>query len=138
MGLLKREETMMRQKSYIWLIFISILALNGCQSVIGNVVPEGGPSMENVYDSMGVAKDLDRFNTNSNAEADLERIRQTKIPLSYAPAGLNTFRKLPNPELNLYIYPHFAGTDEIPIPGYYTTFSAYDRTHYALASETTH
>jgi conjugative transfer region lipoprotein (TIGR03751 family) len=35
----------------------------------------------------------------------------------------------------MYVFPHFAGKDEVPIPGYYTAFNAYTQEHYALPSE---
>ena len=36
------------------------------------------------------------------------------------------FRKLPNPQLVLYVYPHFSAAGD-PIPGYATWFTVYER-----------
>lgn len=44
----------------------------------------------------------------------------------------NLFPELPNPQLVMYVYPHFAGQDEAPIPGYSTAFHLYEREHYAM------
>lgn len=133
-----------------WLI-AALFFLTGCQSVTGNVVPQQGPSMESVYDSMGVASPHKALPANSKAvdnasmaEADLTSIRSTRRPQEtggYSSSAVRTssttiFKKLPNPELQLYVYPHLTGTDEIPIPGYYTALSAYEKTHYALPEET--
>jgi conjugative transfer region lipoprotein (TIGR03751 family) len=189
----------------VCLLFL-MLNISGCHGVAGNVIPQKGPSMEAVYDSMGTSKNSNdasasdnrtasknshsafsvssTFSTSStspasaasiaenktvdveaaeateateNSEADLEGIRHTiekkereekeerkeKVRSTALADGIHTsalypFKKLPNPELKLYVYPHFAGNDEIPIPGYYTEFTAYERTHYALPSETIH
>lgn len=43
------------------------------------------------------------------------------------------FPMLPNPQVMLYIYPHFQ--DGLPIHGNWTTFAMYPSNHYALPSE---
>jgi len=45
------------------------------------------------------------------------------------------FHRLPNPDLIMYVFPHFAGTDPVPIPGYSTVFPLYQRVQYALPGE---
>jgi len=131
------------KKSFLYL-FLFTTFLSGCHGVAGNVIPQSGPSMENVYDSMGTPKNVHpsaaETKANNTAEPDLADIRQKKVAEHYSSARTHTdamhpFQKLPNPELKLYVYPHFAGNDEIPIPGYYTPFNAYEKTHYALPSE---
>ena len=37
------------------------------------------------------------------------------------------FQRLPNPDLVMYVYPHLAGTDPVPVPGYTTVFPLYQR-----------
>jgi conjugative transfer region lipoprotein (TIGR03751 family) len=44
--------------------------------------------------------------------------------------GLKDFHQLPNPELKLYLYPHFAGKEQLPVPGYFTVFSVYERDYF--------
>lgn len=46
----------------------------------------------------------------------------------------NNFVRLPNPTLNLFIYPHLT-QDGHPVPGYTTVFSMYAKDHYALPNE---
>ncbi len=46
-----------------------------------------------------------------------------------------TFPRLPNPSLVLYIFPHLAGAERTPVPGYVTTFPLYERVEYALPGE---
>jgi hypothetical protein len=86
----------------------------------GNVVPETGPTMENVYDSMETGK------------APTSSVVEQPIQLTTSD---NVFHKTPNPQLIMYVYPHFAGKDGIPIPGYYTAFNGYEKDHYALSKE---
>jgi conjugative transfer region lipoprotein (TIGR03751 family) len=47
------------------------------------------------------------------------------------------FHRLPNPELVLYVFPHLAGSDPVPVPGYSTVFPFYRRAPYALPGERT-
>ena len=46
------------------------------------------------------------------------------------------FPRLPNPTLVMYVFPHLAGPERVPIPGYATTFTLYRHTEYALPGET--
>ncbi|OGA58505.1 MAG: conjugal transfer protein [Burkholderiales bacterium RIFCSPHIGHO2_01_FULL_64_960] len=45
------------------------------------------------------------------------------------------FQRLPNPDLSMYVYPHLAGTDPVPVPGYTTVFPLYQRVQYAMPGE---
>lgn len=63
-----------------------------------------------------------------------ERIRYTR---EAANEIHSQFRRLPNPDLVMYVYPHLAGgTEQVPIPGYSTVFPLYSRTPYAMPGET--
>lgn len=42
------------------------------------------------------------------------------------------FHRLPNPDLVMYVFPHLAGTDPVPVPGYSTVFPLYQRVQYAM------
>lgn len=108
------------------LVFITGLTsfLTACASMSGNVVPEKGPTMEQVYDSMPVMKSENI----PNKQVQLE----TKLTENIVG---HEFHKLPNPELKIYVYPHLSGNDHVPIPGYYTVFNAYTQDHYELANQ---
>jgi conjugative transfer region lipoprotein (TIGR03751 family) len=45
------------------------------------------------------------------------------------------FFRLPNPDLVMYVFPHLAGTEPVPVPGYSTVFSFYQRVQYAMPGE---
>jgi len=110
----------------------------------GNVIPNKGPTMERIYDDMGKDKSA---NHSAEASGDLTSLRKSvatekNTRVATLPAQVNRyaaaqeFHKLPNPELHLYVFPHLAGQDQVPVPGYYTAFNAYEHDHYALPQET--
>jgi conjugative transfer region lipoprotein, TIGR03751 family len=45
------------------------------------------------------------------------------------------FKRLPNPDLVMYVYPHLAGTDPVPVPGYTTIFPLHTKVQYAMPGE---
>jgi conjugative transfer region lipoprotein (TIGR03751 family) len=45
------------------------------------------------------------------------------------------FHRLPNPDLVMYVFPHFAGTVPVPVPGYSTVFALYQGVQYAMPGE---
>ncbi|WP_030132243.1 TIGR03751 family conjugal transfer lipoprotein [Pseudomonas sp. QTF5] len=45
------------------------------------------------------------------------------------------FHRLPNPDLVMYVFPHRAGTEAVPVPGYSTVFSLHQRVQYAMPGE---
>lgn len=116
----------------MFLSLVTLINVTGCSHVAGNVVPQRGPTMEQVYDSMEAdsesnIKQLVRDESKEKARLDAKIHVASKAP--------NEFQKIPNPELHMYVYPHLAGHDEIPIPGYATVFNVYTRDHYVLSSE---
>lgn len=111
------------------LMFVTILTnlLSGCSSMRGNVVPQQGPTMEQVYDTMSAE-------TTHQPPRVVRSSLASQLPV-YAVDG--EFKKLANPALKIYVFPHLAGNDEVPIPGYYTVFNAYEHDHYALRNDRT-
>lgn len=47
------------------------------------------------------------------------------------------FERLPNPDLVMYVFPHLAGTQGVPVPGYSTVFPLHERVLYAMPGERT-
>lgn len=45
------------------------------------------------------------------------------------------FKRLPNPDLMMYVFPHLAGSDPVPVPGYSTVFPLYQKVQYAMPGE---
>ena len=120
------------------LVWISV-TLAGCASTKESVLPQDGPSMKAIYDihfeSIGVADPLAiRHELGSrplgNDDEDLAGYSRTAL------TELETiFPRLPNPTLVMYVFPHLAGIERVPVPGYATTFPLYERIEYALPGE---
>ena len=120
------------------LVWISA-ALAGCAGTKEAVLPQDGPSMKAIYDAhvdaLGAADPLAvRRALNGRP------VRDGAIDLAgYARTAhteLETrFPRLPNPTLVMYVFPHLAGTERVPVPGYATTFPLYERVEYALPGE---
>ena len=119
------------------------LALAGCASK-DTLLPPGDHSM----------LDLWRTHTSSvqGAEGRLnEAQQQLRRPLSdgdeqpssgsrgdlrqRAKALHQQFPRLPNPDLVMYVFPHLAGEESVPVPGYSTVFPLYQHVPYALPGE---
>lgn len=121
-----------------FLLIISISsALIACSHVAGNIVPDKGPTMESIYDDLGEEgrkiHSVDPvFLSPATSVGDASQRERSSQPQGSIPAASPIFDVLPNPELMIYIFPHLAGTEGLPIPGYWTVFSAYPRTLYAL------
>lgn len=74
------------------------------------------------------------------APAITPALQETDNPLpAYTRTAQNEiysqFKRLPNPDLVLYVFPHLTGTDPAPVPGYSTVFPLYQRVQYAMPGE---
>ncbi|QXI31201.1 TIGR03751 family conjugal transfer lipoprotein [Pseudomonas vanderleydeniana] len=121
-------------------LLLGALLSSGCSTDKDHLLPHGPQTMADIWDSQS-APPLERR---------LEEVRQTlQRPLNEAaaaqPAYTRTarneihsqFRRLPNPDLVMYVFPHLAGSDPVPVPGYSTVFPLYQRVQYALPGERT-
>ena len=116
-----------------------ISALSGCAGTKDTVLPSDGPTMKEIYDA--------HFDGMNGASIDGARTQiGNRSPIDSADAldsytrtsetELDThFPRLPNPSLVMYVFPHLAGPARVPVPGYSTTFSMYERTEVALPGE---
>ncbi len=115
------------------------LVLTGCVSTKEAVLPQDGPSMQTIYErhieAMGAHDPLAM-----RKELGHRPIPDTDGALDgYTREAYNeldtTFPRLPNPTLMMYVFPHLAGEEQVPVPGYVTTFPMYERVEYALPGE---
>lgn len=72
--------------------------------------------------------------------SDTERTLSQQTRESYSRTQENeiqqTFPRLPNPDLVMYVFPHLADGNT-PVPGYSTVFPFYSQVQYALPGERT-
>lgn len=47
------------------------------------------------------------------------------------------FKRLPNPDMTMYVFPHLTEGENVPVPGYSTVFPLHTRVNYALPGERT-
>ncbi len=121
------------------LLPIVLISLAGCAASKDTILPLDGASMKTIYtehfsdigmrDTMSVRQELKTRSLKSDA-ADLH---------GYTRDAFNEldvhFPRLPNPTLVMYVFPHLAGAERVPVPGYATTFAMYRQREYALPGE---
>lgn len=127
------------------LISMSVL-LTSCITPGKHLIPENeGYSMAQVYaHETGLGE---QGNANA-AMPDVANVRRNLVSVQTAnqvrrihsdsrPVRRQDFSMLPNPEINLYLFPHMetTGGEQVPIPGYTTGFFLYTQNHFALPSE---
>ena len=113
---------------------------------MSSVMPKQSVTMEKIYDDTGKTHVLQSASSNTNDsskdESSLSEARKEVVQaqalgtaLSETVSTKNTwqnFHKVSNPTLRLYVYPHLAGNDELPVPGYTTAFNAYEKDHWQI------
>jgi len=115
------------------------LGLAGCASTKEAVLPQDGPSMKMIYeqhfseigarDPQAIHHELGGRVIRSGTDALHGYTREAHNEID------TIFPRLPNPTLVMYIFPHLVGEDGVPVPGYATTFTMYERVEYALPGE---
>ena len=121
------------------LLPVVLISLAGCAGSKDTILPADGPSMKTIYTkhfndigmngTMSVRQELKARPLN-NELADLDGyVRDAYNELD------TLFPRLPNPTLVMYVFPHLAGVERLPVPGYSTTFPMYRQVEYALPGE---
>lgn len=118
------------------MLWISLLALAGCTTDREALLPPGEHDIRGVWSSLagGGALSEARLALRRPLEASPEAVHR---PYSRTAANeiRRLFPRLPNPDLILYVYPHLAGSEQAPVPGYSTVLPFYRTVHYALPGE---
>ncbi|MEE4891002.1 TIGR03751 family conjugal transfer lipoprotein [Pseudomonas alliivorans] len=125
--------------------FIAAL-LTGCSTDKEQMLPHGQNTMMDVWNqgttgSAGSASNRQLLDARSELRRPVD-VRTTQ-PLQDGAAYTRTaqneiysqFKRLPNPDLVMYVFPHLAGSDPAPVPGYTTVFPLYQRVQYAMPGE---
>ena len=126
-----------------WTLLISLF-ISGCTTSKDELLPRGPQTMLDLWDmnthstTRGTAdKQLDRARLALHRPA----LETATAAHSYTRSTQNEiysqFKRLPNPDLVMYVFPHLAGSDPVPVPGYSTVFPFYQRVQYAMPGERT-
>ncbi|MGB3288586.1 MAG: TIGR03751 family conjugal transfer lipoprotein [Burkholderiaceae bacterium] len=133
-------------KPLMLMLFVGTLV--GCASSKEELLPHGDQTMLDIWHQEAgdggngqVARrqllDVRQSLRRPMTEADV-RAAPT-IQAGYTRTAANEirrqFQRLPNPDLVMYVFPHLAGTDPVPVPGYSTVFPLYQRVQYAMPGE---
>ena len=121
------------------LLPIILISLTACAGSKDTILPSAGASMKTIY--------TDHFKAIGMRDAMSVRNALKARPLEANVADLGGytrdafneldahFPRLPNPTLVMYVFPHLAGAERVPVPGYATTFPMYRQVEYALPGE---
>jgi conjugative transfer region lipoprotein (TIGR03751 family) len=132
-----------------WLAVLMALAvLGGCATDTQRLLSRGESTMLDIWQQQTAVG-----STGSQAAGQLLDARQSlrrpldeadvrampAINASYTRSAANEIRqlfpRLPNPDLVMYVFPHLAGSEPVPVPGYSTVFPFYQRVQYAMPGE---
>lgn len=122
------------------------MALSGCSTNKETMLPHGPNTMMDVWDggtsgSGGSASSRQMMDARAQLRRPIDAQTQSthQDSKSYTRTAQNEiysqFKRLPNPDLVMYVFPHLAGSDPAPIPGYTTVFPFYQRVQYAMPGE---
>jgi conjugative transfer region lipoprotein (TIGR03751 family) len=134
----------LRSINPLYWILLSALAISGCTTDKDRLLPHGQQTMLEIWDANSHSA------TQNLTDRPLLQARSTLYRTLNEPPQDHTaytrtaqneiysqFKRLPNPDLVMYVFPHLAGSDPVPVPGYSTVFTFYQRVQYAMPGERT-
>jgi len=132
----------LKNKTKLSLIAVAFMLLSGCSTSKDTMLPPGDSTMLELWNdgastthATGEGRTTLRRSLN-----DREQSASTQVAESYSRTQENeiqqTFPRLPNPDMVMYVYPHIADGNA-PVPGYSTVFPFYSQIQYALPGERT-
>lgn len=116
---------------------ISISLLSACATK-DTMIPVPEEDMKTVYDKhmqgMGDGKLIDNRSMlrRPMLEGDVELSDYVRTEKNQLQAR---FKMIPNPTMYMFVAPHLATEDSVPIPGYITEFKMWEKDNYALPGE---
>ena len=126
---------------WIWISLLLALHLAGCSTSKEEMLPHGDHTMLDIWNGGGSVGSQQQLQEARGAPRrpvlDPERLirEHSASPRTAANEIRAQFPRLPNPDLVMYVYPHLAGTQQAPVPGYSTVFPLYEKVQYALPGE---
>jgi conjugative transfer region lipoprotein (TIGR03751 family) len=129
-------------------VVLVVIALAGCATNKEKLLTHSGQTMLDIWnqETGGLAGGgpasralLDARQVLRRPLADADVQGASAVQAGYTRTAQNEiyrqFHRLPNPDLVMYVFPHLAGTDPVPVPGYSTVFPLYQRVQYAIPGE---
>ena len=137
------------KKIHAVMLMTAMVMLAGCSTTSEQLLTNGDETMMDIWNKgTGGAANASQSMQLIDARQELRRPltdtdheRLAADQMSYTRNAqneiYNQFHRLPNPDLVMYVFPHLAGTDPVPVPGYTTVFPLYQRVQYAMPGERT-
>ncbi|MCG7601785.1 TIGR03751 family conjugal transfer lipoprotein [Halomonas sp. McH1-25] len=129
------------------LALAGLALLSGCATTKDELMPTNGVTMQELWkqgSTQGAAMPASAGQqAAAAARGELRRPigtgqlinEHTHYTRNAANEIYSQFSRLPNPDLVMYIYPHLAGGESVPVPGYSTIFPLYNKPQYAMPGE---
>lgn len=123
--------------------FISLLlalAVTGCSTSQETLLPvDENTTMMSIWGqrSGGGGTLADARSQLRRPLADIPVQEQQSYTRTAANEVQSQFRRLPDPDMVMYVFPHLSGSEGVPVPGYSTVFPFYTQVQYALPGERT-
>ena len=139
------DHLMSARSAVLYCLFVAAL-LTGCSTDKEQMLPHGQNTMMDVWNqgttgSAGSASSRQLLDARSELRRpiDVHATQPLQDGAAYTRTAQNEiysqFKRLPNPDLVMYVFPHLAGSDPAPVPGYTTVFPLYQRVQYAMPGE---
>lgn len=128
---------LMKPFGWISSVLVAVM-LTGCATNKDELFPHEGTSMQDIWQASGNGMQRDLMDARSvlrRHAGETPIVNQKHYTRTAANEIYSQFFRLPNPDLVMYVYPHLAGTEGAPIPGYSTVFPLYNKVVYALPGE---
>lgn len=127
-------------KSFGLISFMAAAVLvSGCSTSKEKMFPHGDTTMHDVWQQAGgggMKQELmDARSVLRRSVNDAQIDNQQAYTRTAANEIYSQFHRLPNPDLVMYVYPHLAGSEGAPVPGYSTVFPLYNKVQYAMPGE---
>lgn len=131
------------------LALVGLGLISGCATSKDELMPTNGMTMQELWEQ-GSSEQSGSASTDSTGQHAIEAARgslrrpitagdmvdeRTRYTREAANEIHSQFSRLPNPDLVIYIYPHLAGDQSVPVPGYSTVFPLYQKPQYAMPGE---
>jgi conjugative transfer region lipoprotein (TIGR03751 family) len=117
----------------------SVILLSGCTTTKTEMFPhDESKTMMDIWKASGGGSQ-ELIDARSQLRRRIDDTVDIQTPYSRDSVNeiYSQFQRLPNPDLVMYVFPHLAGTDPVPVPGYTTIFPMYSKVKYAMPGERT-
>lgn len=115
----------------ITVLLLLLINTIGCASKTPFEMSKQGPTMKQNYENHMVGESADI----SQGAVAVGINRSLENDINYKAVGEYAYRRLQNPELEMFIYPHRSTRLGVIVPGYAVRFPMYEKVQYGLVGD---